>query len=313
MWFSKSNKKVKTKQKLMESDYQRHALITGATSGIGYELAKLFAKAHYNLILVARSGENLRATKDEIGKLNPDVHIHLYEIDLFEPKAAEKIYEMTQSSGIRVDVLVNNAGQGEWGKFTTTELQREIDIVQLNVIAMMTLTKLFLKDMVSRNSGKILQLASSVSKAPSPYLSVYAATKAFVLSLTEALRKEVEGTDITITALQPGATDTDFFHKAKAENTVTYTETSLYTPEEVAKAGFAGLMNGDMTVVPGIKNKTQGILNTIMPDSAVTASMEKQMERSSKATGNVKMPEHLASARERKSINAKSGSVHGDY
>ena len=97
------------------------------------------------------------------------------------------------------------------------------------------LTKLYLKDMLERNSGKILQLASSVSKAPSPYLSVYAATKAFVLSLTEALQKEIENSDVTITALQPGATDTDFFHKAKAENTVTYKDTSLYDPKDVAK------------------------------------------------------------------------------
>jgi len=296
----------------MENDYQKHALITGATSGIGYELAKLFAKDNYNLVLVARSQNNLEETKKEIEALFPKIHIHLYAADLFERGQAEMLYQKTESLGIRVDVLVNNAGQGEWGKFTNTDLQREIDIIELNVISMMVLTKLYLKDMVARNSGKILQLASSASKVPSPYLSVYAATKAFTLSLAEALSREVENTDVIITALQPGATDTDFFHKAKAENTVTYQEMELYTPEEVAKAGFDGLMKGEMTVVPGIMNKAQGMLSNFLPDQAVAANMEKKMERSTKATGNVKLPKHLASARERESINAATQDVHGD-
>lgn len=296
----------------MENDYQKHALITGATSGIGYELSKLFAKDGYNLILVARNRDILQETKDELEKLNPKIHAHIFAFDLFERGAAEELYQKTQSLGIRVDVLVNNAGQGEWGKFTSTDLQREIDIVELNIVSMMVLTKLYLRDMVARNSGKILQLASSASKVPSPYLSVYAATKAFTLSLAEALRREIDGTDVTITALQPDATDTDFFHKAKAENTVTYQEMDLYSPEEVAKAGYEGLMKGDMTVVPGVMNKMQGLLTTLLPDEAVAANMEKKMERSTKAPGVVRLPKHAASARERKSINAKTQDVHGD-
>ena len=296
----------------MENDYQKHALITGATSGIGYELAKLFAKDGYNLVLVARSLENLEQTKNEIVKLYPKIHVHLHTADLFERGEAELVFEKTQAMGIRIDVLVNNAGQGEWGKFTNTDIQREIDIIELNVVSMMVLTKLYLKQMVARNSGKILQLASSASKVPSPYLSVYAATKAFVLSLAEALRREVENTDVVITALQPGATDTDFFHKAKAESTVTYQETDLYTPEEVAKAGFEGLMNGEATVVPGIMNKAQGLLLNLLPDQAVAANMERKMEPSSKASETTRLPKHMASARERKSINAATQSFHGD-
>ena len=112
--------------------------------------------------------------------------------------------------------------------------------------------------------------------------------------------------------MQPGATDTDFFHKAKAENTVTYQEMSLYKPEEVAKAGYDGLMKGEMTVVPGIMNKAQGLLSTLLPDEAVAKNMEKKMERSDKASGTVRLPKHIASARERKSINEATNNVHGD-
>jgi short-subunit dehydrogenase len=291
---------------------KKHALITGATSGIGYELAKLFAKEGYNLVLVARNEENLKQAAKEMEELNGAIHTHIIPVDLFEQDAAQKVYDKTTELGIIINVLVNDAGQGEWGRFIKTELKREIDIVQLNIISLMSLTKFYLKEMVERNEGKVLQLASSVSKAPSPYLSVYAATKAFVLSFTEALSEELKETEVSITALQPDATDTDFFHKAKAEGTVTYRERDLYTAEEVAKAGFDGLMGGDATVVPGFINKTQKALNTIMPDTAIAANMHKQMESSMKEDGRLESS-HPASKRERSSINQSREGINGDY
>jgi short-subunit dehydrogenase len=293
-------------------DTEKHALITGATSGIGYELAKLFAKDGYNLILVARNEENLKQTAAEMEQLNSAIHTHIIPADLFESDAAKKVYDKTTELGITINVLVNDAGQGEWGRFIKTDLQREIDIVQLNIISLMSFTKFYLKEMVERNEGRILQLASSVSKAPSPYLSVYAATKAFVLSFTEALNEELKDTEITITALQPGATDTDFFHKAKAENTVIYKETDLYTAEEVAQAGYEALMAGTTIISPGFMNKTQKVMNTIMPDSAIAANMHKQMESSMKEDGRLKSS-HPASQRERSSINSNKEGVNGDY
>jgi len=295
----------------MESQNVKHALITGATSGIGYELAKLFAHNNYNLVLVARNEDNLKEVARELEALGT-IHTHLIAADLFEADAAQKIYDKTTELGITVNILVNDAGQGEWGRFIKTDLKREIDLVQLNIISLMSLTKFYLKEMVDRNEGRILQLASSVSKAPSPYLSVYAATKAFVLSFTEALAEELSESEVTITALQPDATDTDFFHKAKAENTVTYKERDLYSPEEVAKAGYEGLMNGDKTVLPGFANKAQAAMNTIMPDSAIAANMTKQMESSMKEDGRTGAT-HEASIRERESINIKNVSVNGDY
>lgn len=293
-------------------DTEKHVLITGATSGIGYELAKLFAKDGYNLVLVARNEENLKQTASEMEQLNSAIHTHIIPADLFESDAAKKVYDKTTELGITINVLVNDAGQGEWGRFIKTDLQREIDIVQLNIISLMSFTKFYLKEMVERNEGRILQLASSVSKAPSPYLSVYAATKAFVLSFTEALNEELKDTEITITALQPGATDTDFFHKAKAENTVTYKETDLYTAEEVAQAGYEALMAGTTIISPGFMNKTQKVMNTIMPDSAIAANMHKQMESSMKEDGRMKSS-HPASQRERSSINSNKEGVNGDY
>lgn len=263
-------------------------------------------------MLVARNEENLRQTAREMEQLNNNIHTHTIVADLFESDAAQKVYDKTTELGITVNVLVNDAGQGEWGRFIKTDLQREIDIIQLNIVSLVSLTKFYLKEMVERNEGRILQLASSVSKTPSPYLSVYAATKAFVLSFTEALSEELKDTEVSITALQPGATDTDFFHKAKAENTVTYKESDLYTAEEVAQAGYEALMAGTTVISPGFMNKTQKVMNTIMPDSAIAANMHKQMESSMKEDGR-ENSSHAASQRERSSINSKREGVNGDY
>lgn len=295
----------------MENSNEKHALITGASSGIGYELAKLFAQNNYNLVLVGRNEDTLKQTAREMTEQSGSIHVHTIVADLFEPEAAQQVYDKTREMGITVNVLVNDAGQGEWGRFAKTDLRREVSLVQLNIVSLMSLTKLYLPDMLERQEGKILQLASSVSKAPSPYLAVYAATKAFVLSFTEALAEELKETGVSITALQPDATDTDFFHKAKAENTVIYKERKLYSPEEVALAGYEGLMKGDVTVLPGFANKAQAAVNTIMPDSAIASNMSKQMESSMDADGRIQS-DHPASRRERERINSTKNSVNGD-
>jgi uncharacterized protein len=290
----------------------KNVLITGATSGIGYELAKRFAEEGYNLILVARNMENLKQTAQDLKASSGLITIHLIVADLFEPGAALEIYNQTKRLGLTVNILINNAGQGEWGFFTATDLEREISIVQLNIISLMSLTKYYLQEMVSRNEGKILLLASSISKVPSPYMAVYAATKSFVLTFAEGIAEEVSGTNVTITALQPDATDTDFFHKAKAENTVIYREKSLDSPEEVAIAAFRGLMNNEHVVVPGISNKITKAMNTLMPDTTIAVNMAKQMKPSNESKGRT-LPTHKPSLRERQSINAQQNEMHGDY
>src|SRR5438045_2882130 len=235
---------------MVENNNKGYALITGATSGIGYELCKLFAADGYNVILVARSEERLHELAREIEDKH-NVLVFPLAKNLFKREAAGEIYEELKQSNINVTALVNDAGQGEYGFFTETDLDRELDILQLNIISVVSLTKYFLKDMAARNEGKILNVASLVADYPSPLLAVYAASKAFVLSFTEALVNELKDTNVTITALQPGVTDTDFFYKAGEDGTTHYQEMELSDPAKVAADGYRALMKGKDKVVSG--------------------------------------------------------------
>src|SRR3954466_7740504 len=159
----------------------QYALITGASMGIGYELAKLFAQDGYNLIVVARSQQDLDRVAQDFSQ-QYGVNVVPIAIDLFEPHAAFELYDAVKSKGLTVNVLVNDAGQGQYGLFVEQDIQRLLDIIQLNVASLTALTHVFLKDMVARNEGKILQLASIASETPGPYQAVYHGTKAYVLS-----------------------------------------------------------------------------------------------------------------------------------
>ncbi|CAM3833696.1 SDR family oxidoreductase [Mucilaginibacter galii] len=287
---------------------QKYALITGGTSGIGYELSKLFAKDGYNLIIVSRSDERLDDVARQFEQ-QYNIQVKTLAKDLFKPGAAKEVYEQTTQWGITVDVLVNNAGQAEYGAFAETDLDRDIDLVHLDIIALMSLTKYYLKDMLARNEGRILNLASSLAKSPTPLMAVYAASKAFVLSFTEALVQEVKDTNVTLTALMPNATDTDFFHKANATDTVAYKKLVFYKPEEIAEAAYEGLMAGTDKVVPGIINKVQTAMNNTLPDSVVTAMTG---GITAESTSGKQHTEHEASAEERTHINNKTGNSQGD-
>jgi short-subunit dehydrogenase len=254
------------------------ALVTGATSGIGYEIAKLFAKDGYNLVIVSRTEEDLVAAA-EIFKKGTGINVTPIARDLSEPNAAEELYNEVKAKGIEISILVNDAGQGVYGKFTETNLQEELDIIQLNVCTLVTLTKLFLKDMVARREGKILQLASMVSKIGSPLMSVYAGTKAFVYNFSQSLTNELQDTGVTVTALQPGTTDTDFFNKAGAENSKVVRDGGLASPADVAKDGYDALMAGDSKVVSGIKNKFSAIMANIIPDEVLAGQVRKTNEQ----------------------------------
>lgn len=261
----------------MADKKQSYALITGATSGIGYELAKLFAKDGYNIIAVARTQSDLDKVKDELSQIGANVVT--MPKDLFGEKAATELYNEVKSQGYEVEVLVNDAGQGVYGVFIDTDIEAQMRIIHLNIVSLTRLTYHFLKDMKARNSGKILQLASIVSEVPAPYQAVYGGTKAYVLSFTEALISELKGTNITVTALQPGATDTDFFNKAGAqESKIVEDKSKLADPVKVAKDGFNALMNGDDKVVSGMKNKMQSAMSNMTPDTILAENMRKQSE-----------------------------------
>lgn len=289
----------------------KYALVTGATSGFGYEFAKLFAANGFNLVLVARSEEKLR---DLAADLTQTFLIEVLPLakDLFKPTAAEEIHSTLTARNITIDVLVNDAGQGEHGNFLEYDLARDMDMIQLNVTSLVSLTKLFLRDMVARNEGKILQVASLLGKYPTPLMTVYAATKAFVIAFTEGLIKELEGTNVTITALLPGASDTDFFHKAGGEDSKTYREENLSEPAAVVKDGFDALMAGENRVVSGMKNKMYAAMSALMPDSALAETMHKKMKPSNESDGR-KGISHEPSREERQRIDRATGGVDGDY
>lgn len=254
-----------------------YVLITGATAGIGYELAKLFATDNYNLILVSRDQKELNQLAAELKHTGAEI-IPIAK-DLFNRADTFALYDELKKSGITVDILVNNAGKGLYGEFKDTELDRELDIIQLNISSLVILTKLFLKDMLRKNSGKILNLASIASKVPGPWQSVYHGTKAFVLSFSEAIREELKDTGITVTALMPGATDTDFFSKADMEDSkAVQNKDALSDPADVAKDGYEALMAGKDKVISGLKNKIQTGMINLMPDSVNAHMMNEQQK-----------------------------------
>lgn len=255
----------------------KYALITGATSGIGYELAKLFAVDGYNLIIVSRDQLELENKAREFEQQG--IEVTCIARDLFDPGNAFAVYEEVKASGISVDVLVNDAAQGVYGKFIDTDIDRELDIIDLNISSLVILTKLFLKEMVIKDSGKILNLASIASKSPGPWQSVYHGTKAFVLSFTEAIREELKDTGITVTALLPGVTDTDFFNKADMQRSkAVQDKSSMADPADVAKDGYEALMAGKDKVVSGLKNKVTVAMGNLMPDSALAHQMNEQQK-----------------------------------
>jgi uncharacterized protein len=252
-----------------------YALITGGSSGIGYELARLFAADGWNLILVARNATELSQVKKELST-SSGVEVVTIAKDLFYPERAKELTKEIATMGFEVEVLVNDAGQGLYGLFTETELERELDIIRLNIESLVILTKFYLKKMVARGRGKILNLSSVASKIPGPWQSVYHGTKAFVQSFTEAVRSEVHDEGVTVTALLPGPTDTDFFRKAEMENAKNIKEGKLADAADVAKDGYEALMAGKDKVISGFKNKIQVAMANITPDAMAADQMKKQ-------------------------------------
>jgi uncharacterized protein len=256
---------------------QQYALVTGGTSGIGYEIAKLLAADGYNLVIVARSRDELNEVAAYISN-QFGVKVIQLEKDLFNTKAGFEIHDMIKAKGLQIDVLVNDAGQGLYGEFLYTDIKRELEIIQLNISSLVVLTKLFLQEMVKVGSGKILNVSSIASKTPGPWQSVYHGTKAFVQSFTEAVREEVKDTGVTLTALLPGVTDTDFFNKAGMENSKIVVEEKMDDPADVAKDGYEAMMKGEDMVVSGMKNKMQVAMSAVTPDSTLAKKMYKQQE-----------------------------------
>lgn len=239
-------------------------LITGASSGIGLHLAKEFARHGHPLVLVAPVEAELQATASEI-KGAHGVEVRVIATDLREGNAETAIREGLGDGA--VEILVNNAGQGKKGKAWEIPLEEDLSMVRLNVEAILRLTKVFLPPMVERGRGRILNTASVAGFEPGPGYAVYAATKAFVLSYSESLATELEGTGVTVTALCPGPTDTDFFPKADMLRTRAFQQAQLMAPQEVAEAAYKALMAADRVIVPGMANKAMVFARRFLPES----------------------------------------------
>ena len=252
-------------------------LITGGSSGIGYELARCFARDNYKIVLVAHFEGKLHDAAQRLRSEFPTVQFIAIPIDLSVPGSPQRVLEETRNRSLEIDILVNNAGFGEHGFFTQTDLKKELELIQLNIASLTHLTKLFLPHMLNRNSGKILNVASEAAFMPIPLLSVYAASKAYVLSFSEALQNELKDTGVKLSILCPAATDTNFFRVAGAENT-RVAKGDLDSPVDVAKAAYEGLMKGEARILPTPKAKMHVAQGNLMPDAMLAAQMRKQME-----------------------------------
>ncbi len=237
-----------------QAQRQQTALITGASGGIGYEFALLFAQDGYNLVLVDKRGEKLIKIADELQQ-KYGIFVKAIAKDLSIQKSVEEIFTLLQQASINVDVLVNNAGFGSYGFFNETDLTTELEMLQVNVVCVTHLTKLFLKDMVKQGYGKILNVASFAAFQPGPLMAVYFATKAYILSFSEAIANELEGTGVTVTVLCPGATASGFQQTSAMSKAKDADAWRIMDSETVAKIGYDGLMANKTVVIPGVINK----------------------------------------------------------
>lgn len=252
-------------------------LITGASGGIGYELAKLFARDHHDLVLVARSGDKLAKFADELQR-QFGVSVKTVPLDLAAPSAVQVLFDQLQRDGIAVDVLVNNAAYGVLGEFAAIPLEESLGQIQLNITALTELTRLFLGPMKQKRSGKILNVASTAGFQAGPRMAVYYATKAYVISFSEALAAELEGSGVVVSCLCPGPTDTGFQKRAAMENTTLARKPGTMDAKTVAVDGYRGLKAGKTLVISGMLNWLVAESVRFAPRKIVTGISKKLLE-----------------------------------
>lgn len=252
------------------------AIITGGASGLGFELSLLLARDNYNLILIDLDASKLETAKSDILKTY-DIKISLIEQDLSMPHAAEIVFETIKETP--VDVLINNAGFGLFGKFADTEWKREMDMLQLHVITTTHLTKLVLAGMLRQNSGKILNLSSLAGFQPGPLMSIYYASKAYMLSFSQAIANELKGTGITVTVLCPGPTKTSFQDVVSGSSSKNKLTFNIANAKEVAAYGYKAMHKGKTVAVPGTLNKLLAGMPRILSRDRAAAIVRKIQEK----------------------------------
>lgn len=254
-------------------------LITGASSGIGLQLAKIFAREGSDVILVARSETKLHALANELVEtynIQATVFIH----DLTAPDAPEKLFNQVQQNNLVVDTLVNNAGYGDYGEFASSSWANQQGMLSLNIGALTQLTHLFLPGMLQRGRGKILNVASTAAFQPGPMMAVYFASKAYVLSFSEAIAAETEGTGVTVTVLCPGPTQTNFASNASMDKIAlmeNVSPDSFPTADEVAEYGYRSLQKAQVVAVHGTFNKILTFSNRLTPRALIRKGIKRFM------------------------------------
>lgn len=230
------------------------ALITGASAGIGKELAKLFAAGGHDLVLTARRADDLAALAAELAAAH-GIAARAFPADLTDPAAPRKLFDEISAAGLTIDVLVNNAGFGVHGRVIDADPARLLELVQVNVAAVVHLSRLFAPGMADRGRGKILNVASIAAFQPGPWMAAYYASKAFVLSFSEAMAEELRGTGVTVTCLCPGPTRTEFATVAAMEGAKLFSTPNTMDVGPVAAAGYRGTLRGKRVVIPGFLNR----------------------------------------------------------
>lgn len=255
------------------------ALITGASGGIGYELAGQFAQGGYDLVLVARSVEGLKHAADRLRE-RWNTAVHIAPFDLALPGAADELFQHTQRNGLTVDVLVNNAGFGTHGFFHEIDPKETLDLLNLNVTALTQLTRLYLNGMVERNRGGVLNVASTAAFQPGPFMAAYYASKAYVLSFTEAVAEELSGTRVTVSVLCPGPTGTEFQRRAGITGTVIGAKGLLMmSAERVARVAYRQFRKGKRVIIPGLANKSGAVVAPRVPRALVLPIIKRLQKR----------------------------------
>ena len=244
----------------------RTALITGASDGIGLELARVFARDGWDLVIVARNADKLEAVATELRGGGSTVRA--FPCDLSRDGVAEDLFARVEQAGSQIEAMVNNAGISNHGEFKDTPLDVELGEIHLNVIALTALTKLFVRPMVSRGHGYVLNVASTAAFQPGPLMAVYYASKAYVLALTEALADELRGSGIRVTALCPGPTETGFAERGKMPRTRLYLRGGM-APSKVAHAGYRAMLAGKTVFIPGFWNRVAAFSPRISPRALV--------------------------------------------
>lgn len=244
-------------------------LITGASSGIGKEFARIFAAHHYTLILTARNEERLREIRDELGRSYQEISIEIIPMDLAKPGMPRQLFEEIHKRHQIVNVLINNAGFGLEGPFSESNWPQTDEMIRLNILALTGLIRLVLGPMLANGKGRILNVASTAAFLPGPYMAVYYASKAYVLSLSRALTHELKDKNIIVSALCPGPTKTGFQERAGIGDSGLFSGRFLpvNTAADVARAGFKGLMKGKTVIIPGFLNKAGAWSSRILPSS----------------------------------------------